>query len=77
MTTILSDVVLEYMVPPGVGAVRIEAESGGSGAHSSAKVTIQLRPGATLRLHLACLPAQESSEASSARPGDGSVGTPN
>jgi hypothetical protein len=73
MTTIPSDVVLEYMVPPGVGAVRIEAESGGSGAHSSAKVTIQVRPGATLRLHLACLPAQEPT--SSAR--DGSVGTPN
>jgi hypothetical protein len=77
MTTILSDVVLEYIVPPGVGAVRIETETGGSGAHSSAKVTIQVRPGTTLRLHLACFPVQESPEASSARPGDDSGGTPN
>jgi hypothetical protein len=65
------DVVQEYTVPPGVTAVRIEAESSGAGGHSSSAVTLQIRPGATVRLRLACVPAQRSSEdpASPARPG--------
>jgi len=62
--TIPCNIIQEYVVPPGVSAVRIEVESGGSGARSSANVTIQVRPGAILRLHLACLPAQGSSESS-------------
>jgi hypothetical protein len=68
MTFIPCNVVQEYVIPPGVSAVRIELESGGSGARSSANVAIQVRPGATLRLHLACLPAQESSEGPHDRP---------
>jgi hypothetical protein len=52
------DVVQEYEVPPGVTAVRIEAESSGAGRHSGSAVTLQIPPGAILRLRLACLPAQ-------------------
>jgi hypothetical protein len=58
------DVVQEFEVPPGVTAVRIEAESGGVGRHSSVAVTLQIRPGGILRLRLACLPAQGSPKAS-------------
>jgi hypothetical protein len=61
------DVVQEYEVPPGVTAVRIEAESSGAGRHSSSAVTLQIPPGAILRLRLACLPAQGPSEAPSPR----------
>jgi hypothetical protein len=56
------DVIQEYEVPPGVTAVRIEAESSGVGRHSSSAVTLQIPPGATLRLRLLFLPAQGSSE---------------
>ncbi len=61
MTTIPCDVVQEYEVPSGVTALRIEAESSGAGGHSSSAVTLQIRPGATLRLRFVCLPAQGSS----------------
>jgi hypothetical protein len=64
MTTVPCDVVQEYEVPPDVTAVRIEAESGGSGGHSRSAVTLQIRPGATLRLRFACLPSPASSEGS-------------
>ena len=71
MTTVPCDVVQEYVVPPGVTALRIEAESSGSGGHSSSTVTLQVRPGATVRLRFACLPEQGSFEGpdSRARPG--------
>jgi hypothetical protein len=59
------DVVQEYEVPPGVTAVRIEAESSGVGRHSSSAVTLQVPPGGIFRLRLACLPAQGSPEAPS------------
>ena len=62
MTTLPCNVVQEYEVPPDVTAVRIEAESSGSGGHSRSAVTLQIRPGATLRLRFACLPSQASSE---------------
>jgi hypothetical protein len=62
MTTVPCDVVQEYEVPSGVTALRIEAESSGAGGHSSSAVTLQIRPGATLRLRFVCLPAQGSSE---------------
>jgi hypothetical protein len=62
MTTIPCDVVQEYEVPTGVTALRIEAESSGAGGHSSSAVTLQIRPGASLRLRFVCLPAQEASE---------------
>jgi hypothetical protein len=55
MAAMPCDIVQEYVVPPGVTAVRIEAESGGSGGHSSTSVTVQVRPGATIRLRLACV----------------------
>jgi hypothetical protein len=61
------DVVQEYEVPPGVTAVRIEAESSGAGRHSASAVTLQIPPGAILRLRLACLPAQGPSGAPSPR----------
>jgi hypothetical protein len=64
---ILCDVVQEYEVPPGVTAVRIEAESRGVGRHSSSAVTLQIRPGGILRLRLECLPAQGSPEAPAPR----------
>jgi hypothetical protein len=54
------DSVQEYEIPSGVTAVRIEAESSGPGRHSSNTVTLQISPGATLRLRLVCLPAQAS-----------------
>jgi hypothetical protein len=57
------DVVQEYEVPPGVTAVRIEAESSGVGRHSRSAVTLQIPPGGILRLRLACLPLQGSQEA--------------
>jgi len=62
MTTLPCNTVQEYEVPSGVAAVRIEAESSGSGGHSRSAVTLQIRPGATLRLRFACLPPQASSE---------------
>jgi hypothetical protein len=69
ITALPCDIVQEYVVPPDVTAVRIEAESGGAGGHSSTRVTLQVRPGATLRLHLACVP-QESSKAAPQLPPD-------
>jgi len=69
MATIPCDTVQEYEVPPGVTAVSIEAESRTASGHSSSAVTLQTRPGATLRLRLACLPAQKSSEGPDSRLG--------
>jgi len=71
MAAMSRDVVQEYAVPPDVTAIRIEAESSGSGGHSRSTVTLQVQPGATVRLRLVCLPAQRSPEdpASPARPG--------
>ncbi len=64
MATIPCDVVQEYVVPPGVTAVRIETESGGSGGQSSSTVTLQIRPGATVRLRFVCVPSQGPSKGS-------------
>jgi len=50
MAAMSRDVVQEYVVPPDVTAIRIEAESRGSGGHSRSAVTLQVRPGATVRL---------------------------
>jgi hypothetical protein len=61
------DVVQEYEVPHGVTAIRIEAASSAAGRYSSSTVTLQVPPGAILRLRLACLPEQGSFEASSPR----------
>ena len=60
MAAMLCDIIQEYVVPPGVTAVRIEAESSDSGSHSSSSVTLQVRAGATVRLRFVCLPAQGS-----------------
>ena len=49
------DTVQEYVVPPDVTAISIQAESGGSGRHNSTSITLQVRPGDTVRLRLACL----------------------
>jgi hypothetical protein len=62
MQAIPCDIVQEYVVPPGVAAIRIEAGSGGAGGHSSSTVTLQVRPGATVRLRFACVPSQGSVE---------------
>ena len=67
MQTLPRDAVQEYEVPPGVTAIRVAAESGGPGQHSSSTVVVTVRPGATLRLRLTCLPGQGSSEGSSFR----------
>ena len=57
MQTLPRETVQEYEVPPGVTALRVEAESGGPGQHSSSVVVVvQVRPGATVRLRLTCLP---------------------
>ena len=56
MQTLPRDTVQEYEVPPGVTTIRVEAESGGPGQHSSSVVVVALRPGATVRLRLTCLP---------------------
>jgi hypothetical protein len=71
MVTVPCDVVHEYEIPPGLNTVRIEAESSGASGHSSSAVTLQIRPGATLRLRFVCLPAQGASDdpASLARSG--------
>jgi hypothetical protein len=61
MTTLPCDVVQEYKVPPGVTAVRVETESSGAGGHSRSAVTVQIRPGAVLRLRFTCLPPQAPS----------------
>ena len=50
MIQIPCDVVQEYEVPSGVTAVRIEAETSAVGRHSSSAVTLQMAPGAILRL---------------------------
>ena len=63
------DVVQEYVMPPDVTAVRIEAESIGSSGHSTSAITLQIQPGATFRLRLTCLPAKKSSEVPRAQPG--------
>ena len=57
MATPPHDIVQEYVVPPGVTAIRIEAESSDSGSHSSSSVTLQVRAGSTVRLRFVCLPA--------------------
>lgn len=62
------DSVQEYEIPFGITAVRIEAESSSAGRHSRSAVTLQISPGATLRLRLVCLPAQASRGLSSGDP---------
>lgn len=62
MPTIPCDTVQEYEVPPGVTAVSIEAESRSASGHSRSAITLQIPPGATLRLRFACLPAQKPLE---------------
>jgi hypothetical protein len=62
MTALPCDVVQEYVVPPGVTAVRIEAETSGSGGHSTTAVTLEIRPGAALRVRFVCLPVHRASE---------------
>ena len=71
MAAMSCDIVQEYVVPPDVTAIRIEAESRGAGRHSRSAVTLQVQPGATVRLCFVCLPAQRSPEdpASPAQPG--------
>jgi hypothetical protein len=61
MTPLPCDTVQEYEVPSGVTTLRIEAESSGWGGHSSSSVTLQVRPGATIRLRFSCLPIRGSS----------------
>jgi hypothetical protein len=56
------DIVQEYMVPAGVTAVRIEAESSGSGTHSSSSVTLRFSPVQRSVCRLACLPARDSQQ---------------
>ena len=56
MQTLPRETVQEYEVPPGVTALRVEAESGAPGQHSSSVVVVQVRPGATVQLRLTCLP---------------------
>ena len=60
MAAMLCDIIQEYVVPPGVTAVRIEAESSDLVSHSSSSVTLQVRAGATVRLRFVRLPAQGS-----------------
>jgi hypothetical protein len=64
MAEIPNDIVQEYVVPPGATAVRIEVESGGSSGHSNSSVTLEVRPGATVRLRFFRLPSRSSSETS-------------
>jgi hypothetical protein len=54
MATLPYEIVQEYVVPPGVTVIRIEAESSSSGSHNSSSVTLQVKPGATFRLRLTC-----------------------
>jgi hypothetical protein len=56
------DVVQEYEIPSGVTAIRIEAQATAGSRASTSAVTLQIPPGATLRLRFVCLPAQGSSE---------------
>jgi hypothetical protein len=56
MASNLCDFVEEYLVPRGIIGIRIEANSSGSGTQSATSVTLQIQPGATLRLRLVCLP---------------------
>ena len=58
MATTMSNITQEYVVPPGVTAIRIEAESGGQGRQSTSSVTLQVRPGDAVRLRVICLPEQ-------------------
>jgi hypothetical protein len=62
------NIVQEYVMPPNVTAVRIEAESHGSSGHSTSAITLQIHPDAIFRLRLTCLPAQKSSEIPQAPP---------
>jgi hypothetical protein len=55
MMQIPCGVVQEYEAPSGVTAVRIEAETTAAGRHSASAVTLQIPPGAILRLRFACL----------------------
>ena len=56
MQTLPRDTVQEYEVPPGVTTIRVEAESGVPGERSNSVVVVSVRPGATVRLRLTCLP---------------------
>ena len=56
------DIVQEYEVPSGITAIRIEAQAAFASRASSSAVTLQIPPGAVLRLRLVCLPAEEPSE---------------
>jgi hypothetical protein len=60
MAAMLYDIIQEYVVPPGVTAVRIEAESSDLGSQSNSSVTLHVQAGATVRLRLVCLPTQEA-----------------
>ena len=62
MATMPSAIVQEYVVPPGVTAISIEAESGGLGRHNSSRITLQVRAGDTVRLRLICLEAERDRE---------------
>jgi hypothetical protein len=56
MQTLPRDTVQEYEVPLGVTALRVGAESDGPGQRSNSVVVVSVRPGATVRLRLTCLP---------------------
>jgi hypothetical protein len=56
------DIVQECEVPSGIPAIRIEAQAAFGGRASRSAVTLQIPPGAVLRLRLVCLPAEEPFE---------------
>jgi len=58
MATTMCDMTQEYVVPSGVTAIRIEAESGGPRRQSSSSVTLQVRSGEAVRLRVICLREQ-------------------
>jgi hypothetical protein len=62
MMQIPCDIVQEYEVPSDITAIRIEAQAAVASRTSRSAVTLQIPPGAILRLRLVCLPAQASSE---------------
>ena len=56
MASNLGDFAEEYLVPPGIVAIRIEASSSSSGRQSATSATLQVLPGSRVQLRIICLP---------------------
>jgi hypothetical protein len=54
MPELPQNTVQEYVVPPGVQQVLVQAESEGQGARTSTTMILQVVPGQVFKLHISC-----------------------